>query len=296
MLTSIDLSSTWHITQSTVISLHSLDNFSLKKKKFSAKSLTSCTFKREVTIKQDKTSSCNNHARISWVYSHSVSAVRAKSDNTSIDTAERLTLLQRLSVCQEIKAVTENKHRMHNNRNNRNKTNCRHSGWHFTPEYLLGIHRRLWLLGKKVKKLKTNWKGVKEIEWLTYFLRLCGSTVWLLLIYGIKKKKKLFCRDVCAEVWALDRRVFMAAFHGKPPGRQHRVKGQCFNATLLFQWIIHMLPLIWRETMLIFNQLHTLHNVPCTQNWSIIGRPPPPAECRSGIEILWPCSRTSLFE
>lgn len=134
MLTSIDLSSTWHITQSTVISPHSLDNFSLKKKKFSAKSLICCTFKREVTIKHDKTSSYDDHARISWVYSHSVSAVRAKSDNTSIDTAERLTLLQRPSVCQEIKAVTENKHRMHNNRNNRNKTNCRHSGWHFTPD------------------------------------------------------------------------------------------------------------------------------------------------------------------
>lgn len=135
MLTSIDLSSTWHITQSTVISPHSLDNFSLKKKKkFSAKSLICCTFKREVTIKQDKTSSYDDHARISWVYSHSVSAVRAKSDNTSINTAERLTLLQRPSVCQEIKAVTENKHRMHNNRNNRNKTNCRHSGWHFTPD------------------------------------------------------------------------------------------------------------------------------------------------------------------
>lgn len=39
MLTSIDLSSTWHITQSTVISSHSLDNFSLKKKSFPLKVL-----------------------------------------------------------------------------------------------------------------------------------------------------------------------------------------------------------------------------------------------------------------
>ena len=122
-------------------------------------------------------------------------------------------------------------------------------------------------------------------------LRLCGSTVWLLLIYSIKKKSCFVGTCVLKfELWTdgCSWQPSMVNHQTGNTGSKDNVLMQLFYSNESFtcsHWSD-----IWREIMLILIQLQALRSVSCTQNWSIVGRAPPPTECRSGLRSCGPAA------
>lgn len=125
------------------------------------------------------------------------------------------------------------------------KLNCFWRGWHFTSEYhrrlakLKGSPDWLWLSQSVIrvfpKKLlttndfkKANLCDCTEKDWIL-------TCAWRPYGYGsnaLPIKWAVF-PWAAGEVWALDRVALVADVHGKPPGRQQRVKGQCLHAILI---------------------------------------------------------------